>query len=377
MRANASGVLLRIALSHAIVLGVVLTAPSLAQAQCIRRGLETWSNTKSGWTGTSYTLVLPKASGGNSGGYLEGQGQYEVVFGTKQPKFTGDYSASGRVKFTFDLLLKSPVSLAHRPELRVRASFGENGWSYTLRTFQLNSHSWQSFTVPFSPSWTDGQAIQNGWTKAAPSQSFAATMRNVVDLQIRTDGGQLGLDNFQLVDWTGVGPVERWEPPLNGWVPPDVTAAVNGKTPGGFPDGYLESQGSDVGFFTAKPEFTGDYASSGWHILKLDLFGWGSFYAFPEINLRGGDGTRGWSFPLRSFNVLAGWQHFSIFFNPAWTDAQAMGAGWVRREVATAPFATITQNVERIGVQYFTMNDNGLAGVDNFELQSNCPPPIP
>ena len=49
---------------------------------------------------------------------------------------------------------------------------------------------WYSFNIPFDPTWTDEQAVENGWVADGgdKTQPFAKTMTDVYSAEIRTYG---------------------------------------------------------------------------------------------------------------------------------------------------------------------------------------------
>ena len=79
----------------------------------------------------------------------------------------------------------------------------QNGWRFKLT--DVLGNSWQSFSVTFDTTWTDAEAMLNGWETDLPggtgSPSWAQNMTDVFTTEIRIDGTAslaAGIDNFSI-----------------------------------------------------------------------------------------------------------------------------------------------------------------------------------
>ena len=81
--------------------------------------------------------------------------------------------------------------------------FTQNGWRYKLT--DVLGNSWQTFSVTFDTTWTDAEAMLNGWetdlADGSGSPSWAQNMTDVFTTEIRIDGTATllaGIDNFSI-----------------------------------------------------------------------------------------------------------------------------------------------------------------------------------
>jgi len=169
-----------------------------------------------GWSSnTSITTVVQSSTGGNPDGYLAtrgtGAGSFDVGALTDLSAVTGDFSGSlwtVSVDLAFFSEAFTGAGSFDNAWLRFRYQDStQNGWDYSLTN--AFSADWTTFTVTFDPTWTDAEAMLNGWLPdnmsidggANPSQSWATTMSNVYTTEVRLSGeGDLlaGIDNFKL-----------------------------------------------------------------------------------------------------------------------------------------------------------------------------------
>jgi PEP-CTERM motif-containing protein len=171
--------------------------------------LEQWNTAgdAEGWTPNVLgAAVSVPGAGGNPGGYLDMTGNvtFPIIGGVADfPPVNGNYAAVNNV--SFDLNLFSGVYT--QEAFRVRYQDGSfNGWFHPV-AYAGAQGGWQSFSIAFNPTWTDLQAIANGWVADGPLQAgvqvdFATTMSNVFRPEIRLSGigntFHAGLDNFEL-----------------------------------------------------------------------------------------------------------------------------------------------------------------------------------
>ncbi len=164
---------------------------------------ETWDNQGdlAGWFGSTVdSTVVNPGVGGNPGGYLEirRSGAFDIGMTTDLAAVAGSYSgAVWTVKV--DLLHLAGDTFDAKLRFRYQdPSF--NGWSHSLSGPLANV--WSTKMLSFDPSWTDIQAVANGWTQeAGPVVSWAQTMSNTYHPEIRFAGGPtllVGVDNFSI-----------------------------------------------------------------------------------------------------------------------------------------------------------------------------------
>ena len=167
---------------------------------------ETWDTAGNlgGWLGnTTDSVVGNPGVGGNGDGYLETarSGPFPIGAVTLLPAATGSFGSqvwNAKVDLIGLSGSTSDVWLRFRFQ---DATF--NGWRHRL-TNEL-SRDWQSFGVTFDPTWTDAQALANGWETdlagGVGSVSWAQTLGSVYTTEVRIDGTaslKAGIDNFSL-----------------------------------------------------------------------------------------------------------------------------------------------------------------------------------
>ncbi|MDH5483657.1 MAG: VPLPA-CTERM sorting domain-containing protein [Gammaproteobacteria bacterium] len=158
-----------------------------------------------GWgANTTQTNVNHSLAGGNPNGYLATDNlNNETYFGAIGSVNTGaDYSgvfADGLWTVSVDLnFIRGDFTDAR---LRYRyQDAGFNGWYYSLTNSFDNS--WTNYSVTFDTTWSDAEAILNGWTQEDTSSSFAALWDNAYTSEIRLVGTPntnlvAGIDNYR------------------------------------------------------------------------------------------------------------------------------------------------------------------------------------
>ncbi|MCC7406839.1 MAG: hypothetical protein IT442_02130 [Phycisphaeraceae bacterium] len=174
----------------------------------------TFDSDEEGWVGgTTSTVQVYAASGGNPGGHVEIRKDltppvYDI--GTRNsvtPGFLGDYAAAGVTGAGYDLNVFN--STADHAYLRFRRGVDENGWRYDFGLISPNGNAWVPLDVAFDPTWDDLTARANGWltdddidAAADPSPAFASVMADVgwIEARIASEGSTIvGIDNVRLV----------------------------------------------------------------------------------------------------------------------------------------------------------------------------------
>jgi hypothetical protein len=168
---------------------------------------------------------------------------------------------------------------------------------------------------------------------------------------------------------------------LAGWGPNTTITTTTVVDAGGNPNGYLLSSGDQTGFHptfdigaaTALPQVTGNYLGSLWQI-SFDV----SFISglFDQAWLRLRDASNGWIYPLGVDLTSTNWQSFSVTFDPSWSDAEALAAGWLNypnvnnpAAIASNPWTDTLSNVTFVEIRLSNVGF-GEAGIDNFLLMA-------
>ena len=168
---------------------------------------------------------------------------------------------------------------------------------------------------------------------------------------------------------------------LAGWTANTTQATAGVVDVGGNPGGYLQSVRDAGGVFpigavTLLPAATGDYAAAGIFEVSFDVRFETANFNFAAFRVRYLDASyNGWFFPFTNDFTPGVWRSYAIPFNPAWTDAEALAAGWVQ-EATSATFAETFSNVFWAEVRLDGPGEPLTAGIDNFRLRA-CTNPTP
>jgi len=154
---------------------------------------------------TTATVQIYSANGGNPGGHVEIRKDLTPGFdiGTQNsvwPQFLGDYAAAGVTGGGFDLNVFNTV--LDSAQLRFRRDVAENGWYYDFGPVAPNANQWESYDVAFDPSWSDADALANGWMQEAGGPDFAGLMGSVgwIEVRVINEGSAIvGVDNVRIV----------------------------------------------------------------------------------------------------------------------------------------------------------------------------------
>lgn len=194
----------------AAVVGLSLSAKVALAAVA---GVETFDAGVNGFeANTTSAVVVHAAAGGNPDGHLLsrkdlGPPVFDIGALTTGPNFTGDFAADGITGVSVDLnFLEGDFSGAW---IRFRADAVTNGWRFPL-TKAFPSDVWNTYAVNFDPTWTDAEAVLQGWVTdqqvdpaANPSPAFADVMSSVGYAEVRIASAPtstlVGIDNFRLV----------------------------------------------------------------------------------------------------------------------------------------------------------------------------------
>ncbi len=164
---------------------------------------------------TTVTTVVHSNTGGNPDGHLQTRGtganSFDVGALTQLPDVTGDYGGTiWTVSVDVAFFSEDFTGAGSFDDAWLRFRYQdstENGWTYSLT--DMFSADWETFSVTFDTSWSDAEAMANGWFPdnmsvdpgANPSESWMTTMSDVYTTEVRLSGeGDLlaGIDNFKL-----------------------------------------------------------------------------------------------------------------------------------------------------------------------------------
>jgi hypothetical protein len=190
---------------------------------------------------------------------------------------------------------------------------------------------------------------------------------------------QTGKDLFEnVIAWsvglTGVGQyyADTWNNPGNlaGWIPNTIYAIVQQVNGGGNPVGYLSSDDNNGGYagaVTEKWQFKQHFDPTTTISVDLNVFSGLANISHIYLRFRYHDsGNNGWMYELNKPSSMNVWNTYTITFNPNWTDAEAISAGWVKQ----MPSGSFTQTIHDIYTTEvrFVCGDT-LVGIDNFVLR--------
>ena len=168
---------------------------------------------------------------------------------------------------------------------------------------------------------------------------------------------------------------------LHGWTGNTAWTEVVGETTGGNPGGYLRSRNSSatnpsrtIGAMSGENRYTGDFAAAGVQRISVDLNLLSGQMSWVVLRLRYRDATfNGWTYQLDTSLPVGQWRHYEVSFDPNWTDAQAIAAGW-QQESNTPSFQQTLSDVYSTEVRLLYPSSNVAAppqlGIDNFHLHA-------
>ncbi len=142
---------------------------------------------------------------------------------------------------------------------------------------------------------------------------------------------------------------------------------------GGNPGGYLRTFGDssgtlDIGAVANKflvPDVTGDYSGTRW-VVSFDLLFISGNFDNAWLRFRFSVFTNGWRLPLTNSFPIGQWHHFTVAFDPAWSDSEAVAAGWVR-ESNSVSWSQTMSDVFTTEIR-ISAEASAEAGIDNSSL---------
>jgi len=216
--------------SPTALLGMALIA-SLAGlvaggAQAASAYSQTWSGASTeGWeANTISSVVVFDGTVGNPAGSVATRfdgsvAAFDIGFTSGSIAETSGSFAGSPWKVSFDL--QPNVGKFDNLWLRYRYQDSTfNGWRHAMTGPFDQYGSWTTYSVTFDPSWSDAQAMANGWLQeAGPVVSFAQTLGNAyrtevrLGLDVNTTSALAHMDNFMQ---TPVPEPETWALMLGG-----------------------------------------------------------------------------------------------------------------------------------------------------------------
>jgi hypothetical protein len=168
-----------------------------------------------------------------------------------------------------------------------------------------------------------------------------------------------------------------------GWFANTLSCQATALDANGNPLGYLRSLRDDeqivfIGALANIPEASGNYAAAGIRRVSFDLLNETAQVVEVAFRVRWeGPTHNGWNIPLATSLPLQTWTSFDVFFDPNWSDDEALGAGWRRDNQDVASFATTMSDVFFPEIRIRTIpvapsggNVGDIVGIDNFRLTS-------
>lgn len=163
---------------------------------------------------------------------------------------------------------------------------------------------------------------------------------------------------------------------LAGWVGNTAKTNVEVRNTGGNPDGYLRTFGDvggswDIGAIAGPTlsEVNGYYGAAGIRRVSFDLLFISGNFDDAWFRVRFQDASHnGWRFPVTNTFPLDEWISYTIEFDPTWSGAEAIAAGWIRE----SPPVGFRQTMSNVYHPEVRISGEGFleAGIDNFRLTS-------
>jgi len=146
---------------------------------------------------------------------------------------------------------------------------------------------------------------------------------------------------------------------------------------GGNPGGYLRSTRDPGGTFpigttTEIPEASDDYAAAGVFEVSFDvLFETGTFTSAVFRARFSGPTFNGWYIPFTNDFTPGVWKSYVIAFDPTWSDAEALAAGWFS-DGGPETFAQTFSDVYHPEIRISGTGEPLGVCIDNFRIRA-CP----
>lgn len=191
-----------------LVLAFVLASGLVSAASPHHDGWDVSGN-PAGWhTNTAWTYFEVVDTGGNPGGYLytrsdgsPGGSTYYAGIATSKEEFSDDFGFAPAIKISVDIKVLSTTEDLPNIWLRFRYLDARyNGWRYLLTDDPIFDE-WVTYSVIFSPFWTDSEAEAAGWLQEDNSPSFSETLADVFTTEVRFRGTAeiyACIDNFKM-----------------------------------------------------------------------------------------------------------------------------------------------------------------------------------
>lgn len=118
------------------------------------------------------------------------------------------------------------------------------------------------------------------------------------------------------------------------------------------------------------PAFLGDYAAGGITGAGFDLNVFNTALTGAWVRVRTDISSNGWYYNFGAINPDANaWHSYLVNFNPTWSDATAIGNGWVQEDASAGSFASAFSNVGWFEVRIINPdNTSAIVGLDNIRL---------
>ena len=162
---------------------------------------------------------------------------------------------------------------------------------------------------------------------------------------------------------------------LNGWQPNTSLTIVSVVDNGGNPNGDLLSNSdpgnihSTNGALSRESRYTGDFQTPNIGQVNVDLNLLSGSITRIYLRFRYLDATHnGWIYEITNSLPMRTWTHFEILFDPNWSDADAITAGWMQESISPS-FSETMLNVYTTEVRLISSDiDNTELGIDNFAI---------
>ncbi len=165
---------------------------------------------------------------------------------------------------------------------------------------------------------------------------------------------------------------------FHGWQQNTSATVVSVPVTGGNPGGYLLSTSvaggnpfRTIGAQNLESRYTGDLQAAGAYRVSVDLNLLSGQSTWARLRVRYRDHSHnGWVYQLDGSMPVSQWRHYQVDFDPNWTDAQAIAAGWVQESTSASFRDTMADayNMEiRLLMPAAAVSTTRL-GIDNFHL---------
>jgi hypothetical protein len=158
------------------------------------------------WWPMGTARIQRTTTGGSPGGFLDVNGfigRDAVGAFTTRPEFVGAYGHAGVI--AFDVKLGVQQVADYKLRVLLQRDPGVIFWSFDVSV--PADSAWHHVSIPFDPSWTDGQAATGGWhaQSQGPAMSWRDTLASVYRVGVMAErpgtvagnyATRLGIDNL-------------------------------------------------------------------------------------------------------------------------------------------------------------------------------------